>query len=67
MPTSDPVMPELRRIVCCTPFDLAAGETAVVLRHVAYYDFVLTDPVLPRLANRSSLSPARLRRVRSRP
>jgi hypothetical protein len=31
----------LRCIVCHEPFDFASGETAVVLRHIAYgYDFV---------------------------
>ena len=31
----------LRCIVCHEPFDFAAGETALVLRHIAYgYDFV---------------------------
>jgi hypothetical protein len=32
---------ELRCVVCHEPFDFARGETAVVLRHIAYgYDFV---------------------------
>lgn len=41
MPTFLPATPGLRCVVCRVPFDFAAGETAVVLRHVAYgYDFV---------------------------
>jgi hypothetical protein len=34
-------LPPLRCIVCKRTFDFASGETAVILRHVAYYnDFV---------------------------
>ena len=47
MPTSLPVTPALRCIVCCVPFDFAGGDTAVVLRNVAYgYDFVHDGPCL---------------------
>ena len=53
MPTSLPVTPALRCIVCCVPFDFAAGETAVVLRHVAYgYDFVHDGPCLATACER---------------
>jgi len=39
--------PELRCLVCCAAFDLAEGEAAIVLRHVAYgFDFVHDDVCL---------------------
>jgi hypothetical protein len=59
MPTSQPVTSALRCIVCCVPFDFAAGETAVVLRHVAYgCDFVHDGPCLGAACDGSSLSRA---------
>lgn len=53
MPTSLSVTPEVRCIVCCARFDFAAGETAVVLRHVAYgYDFVHDGPCVAAACER---------------
>ena len=41
--------PELRCLVCRAAFDLAGGEAAIVLRHVAYgYDFVHDGACLAR-------------------